>query len=72
MNYIQKLMDDYGLVVGTPFQTSLSKRVWFCFTDDYRLDVVGEDEILREITNCDGILLSLLRGTGRVTIVLGR
>ena len=71
MNYIQKFMDDNNLVIGTPFKTSISKRLWLTFGDDYFLNLVGHDEYMRECTNFDYILRGLLTGEICITEKMG-
>jgi len=71
MNYIEKFLNDNGIVIGTPFQISLSPRLWFCFTDDYRLDLLGDDDVMRAWTDFDNILMRLLLGQIAITKVMG-
>lgn len=71
MNYIEKYMNDNGVVIGAPFQISLSPSLWFCFTDNYCLDLLGDDEVLRAWMDFDNILMRLLLGQIAITKVMG-
>ena len=71
MNYIRQFMRDNGLVPGQPFRISDSRRLWFCFADDDRLDLCSEDAYMRSCLNFEYILLRLLRGETGVSTVMG-
>ena len=62
MNYIRQFMIDNQLVSGQPFRISPARNLWFCFTDDNRIDLCVDDDIMRACTNFDNILLRLLSG----------
>ncbi len=72
MNYIELFLNDHDLVVGQPFKISISPKLWFSFCDDFHIDLVGEDEIMRSWTNFDSILLRLLTGEIQITKILGK
>ncbi len=72
MNYIIKFMDDHGLVRGTPFKIDISKRLWFCFNEDYELELVVPDEYLDMCMDYKGILLGLLYGNYTITEIAGQ
>ena len=71
MNYIKQFMDDNGLVRDTPFKINISRRVWFCFNEDYELEPIVPDEYLDELLDFRGILLNLLYGNYKITNVAG-
>lgn len=72
MNYIELFLNDHDLVVGQPFKISISPKLWFYFCDDFHIDLVGEDEIMRSWTNFDSIFLRLLTGEIQITKILGK
>lgn len=72
INYIQQFMNDNAIVIGQPFKVSVSKRLWFCFCDDFCIDLVGDDEIMRDCTDFSSILFRLLTGEVWITDHLGQ
>jgi hypothetical protein len=70
MNYIQQFMRNKKLVPGQPFRVSNARNLWFCFTEDYRLDLYGDDEYMRTCLNFESILLQLLSGEISVSPVV--
>lgn len=72
INYIQQFMNDNAIVIGQPFKVSVAKRLWFCFCDDFRIDLTGDDEIMRSCTDFSSILFRLLTGEIWITDRLGQ
>lgn len=71
-NYIELFASENGLVVGQPFKISITKRQWFCFRDDFSLDIVENDAYMRQSINFSSILLRLLAGEIFITDRIGQ
>jgi hypothetical protein len=71
MNYVKRFIEDNGLVFGQPFKISVARQSWFCFNEDYSLDLTGSDEYMRSCVNFDHILLRLLTGEIKIVKSLG-